>query len=642
MQLITEFFFRLPGCNSQLLISFGTMNHAIKKYIVASVVIAAACSPSPKEKKIPMRPDIHSYAIPSEAVVKHISLDLTVDFEKKQLNGSATLTIDNISKGKELHLDSRDLLIEKVMLDNGDAAKFDLKKAEPFLGSELIVSIKPETQKVTVFYSTSPAAAALQWLSPEQTAGGKYPFLFTQSQAILARTWIPLQDSPGIRITYDATIHCAKELMAVMSANNATAKNDQGVYHFEMPQAIPSYLMALTVGDLEFHKYDDRSGVFAEPVTLPKAAYEFVDMPKMIAAAEELYGPYAWGRYDVLVLPPSFPFGGMENPRITFATPTILAGDRSLVSLIAHELAHSWSGNLVTNATWNDFWLNEGFTVYFETRIMEKLYGKAYADMLTVLSKGELMQTIADLGKDNPDTRLYLDLKGRDPDEGVSDIAYQKGRFFLTTIEAAVGRERWDAFVKKYFAEHAFQSMTTEKFLQYLDKELIKGDAKLKEQIRVNDWVYGTGLPDNCVVITSDELAKAKGEAEAFINGKKPSELHTQGWTTHHWLYFLRQLPDSMTTAQMTALDHQFHFTESGNSEIKCDWLQLAIHSDYETAYPALEQFLLSVGRRKFLKPLYTAMAATPDGKERARNIYKRARPGYHAVAFNTIDEILK
>ena len=435
------------------------------------------------------RPDIHSYARPDEAIVRHIDLDLQVDFENKQLIGYAELMIDNIQAGNVLCLDSRDLTIRRVTLDNGEKTTFELKEAEPFLGRQLIIAIKPATKKVKIEYATSPEAAALQWLQPRQTAGGKYPFLFTQSQAILARTWIPLQDSPGIRFTYNATIHCPKELMAVMSAKNDTVKHSDGIYHFEMPQAIPSYLMALTVGDLQFHSYDGRSGVFAEPATLEKAAYEFVDMPRMILAAEELYGPYAWGRYDVLVLPPSFPFGGMENPRITFATPTILAGDRSLVALVAHELAHSWSGNLVTNATWNDFWLNEGFTVYFETRIMEKLYGKPYADMLTVLSKGELMNTISELGNDNADTKLYLDLKGRDPDDGVTNIAYEKGRFFLTTIEQAVGRERWDAFVKKYFAEHAFQSMTTTRFLEYLNKELIKDDAALIKSLRVDDWV---------------------------------------------------------------------------------------------------------------------------------------------------------
>jgi leukotriene-A4 hydrolase len=620
------------------------MNNTIVKIISAMVIVTlvSCSSPAKKENPVSMQHDIHSYAIPSEAVVKHLNVNLIVDFNKKQLSGTATLTIDNVSKGNALHLDTRDLNIEKVTLDDNSTAAFELKKAVQYLGSELVITIKPETKKVIITYSTSPNAAALQWLSPEQTAGGKTPFLFTQSQAILARTWIPLQDSPGIRFTYNATIQCPKELMAVMSANNDTVKNADGIYHFEMPQAIPSYLMALAVGDFQFHSYDSRSGVFAEPITMSKAAAEFVDMPAMISAAEELYGPYAWGRYDVLVLPPSFPFGGMENPRITFATPTILAGDRSLVALIAHELAHSWSGNLVTNATWNDFWLNEGFTVYFETRIMEKLYGKPYADMLTVLNKEELIQTIADLGKDHEDTKLYLNLAGRDPDEGVTDIAYQKGRFFLTTIEEAVGREKWDAFVNKYFSEHAFQSVTTEKFLNYLKKELIKGDTALENKIRINDWVYGPGLPDNCIEVKSDELAKATGEADAFMKGKKSSDLNTASWTTHHWLQFLRHLPDSLSLENMSALDKQFHFTQSGNSEIKCDWLVLTIHSKYETAYPALEEFLMSVGRRKFLKPLYAAMIATPSGKIMAKNIYTKARPGYHAVAYHTIDEMFK
>ena len=588
------------------------------------------------------RPDVHSYARPNEAVVRQIDLSLTVDFEKKQLVGTVDLTIKNLTGTDQLCLDSRDLSIKKVMFEDGSPCKFELMEEDPFLGQQLVINIKPETKKVKIEYSTSPQAAALQWLQPQQTAGGKSPFLFTQSQAILARTWIPLQDSPGIRFTYNATIKCPKELMAVMSAKNDTVKHADGVYHFEMPQAIPSYLMALTVGDLQFHAYDERSGVFAEPVTLEKAAYEFVDIPRMISAAEELYGPYAWGRYDLLVLPPSFPFGGMENPRITFATPTILAGDRSLVSLVAHELAHSWSGNLVTNATWNDFWLNEGFTVYFETRIMEKIYGKPYADMLTVLGMGDLLKTIEAIGKDSADTHLFLNLEGRDPDDGVSDIAYEKGRFFLTTIEKAVGQERWDVFVKKYFAEHSFQSMTTTKFLDYLDKELIKGDDELKKQLRINEWVYGPGLPSNCVVVTSDELTKAADQAKLFMNGKFAKELVTTNWTTHHWLYFLRQLPDSISLDKMKDLDNVFHFTQSGNSEILCDWFQHSIHSNYTTADVAMEKFLINVGRRKFLKPIYNALVETPSGKEKAKNIYAKARPGYHAVSYQTIDEILK
>jgi hypothetical protein len=360
----------------------------------------------------------------------------------------------------------------------------------------------------------------------------------------------------------------------------------------------------------------------------------------MIGAAEELYGPYAWGRYDVLVLPPSFPFGGMENPRVTFATPTILAGDRSLVSLIAHELAHSWSGNLVTNATWNDFWLNEGFTVYFESRIMEKLYGKEYADMLTFLAKGELEKTVTEMGADNPDTRLYLDLAGRDPDEAVSDIAYEKGRFFLLNIEQAVGRERWDDFLRAYFKEHAFHSITTEEFLADLEKNLLRGDSKLRNtKIRDNKWVYGTGLPEPFPVVVSGELEKATLLAKKF-NESGQAETPT-GWTTHHWVHFLRELPDSLPPDRMKTLDDRFGFTASGNSEILCQWLELCIRSGYAPADPKLEEFLTSVGRRKFLKPLYAALAATPEGLKRARSIYAKARPGYHAVSTQTIDQML-
>ena len=430
--------------------------------------------------------------------------------------------------------------------------------------------------------------------------------------------------------------------MAVMSAENDTTLHNDGAYTFKMPQAVPSYLMALAVGNLRFHSYDHRSGVYAEPVTIEKAAYEFEDMPKMIAAAEELYGPYAWGRYDVLVLPPSFPFGGMENPRLTFATPTIIAGDRSLVALVAHELAHSWSGNLVTNATWDDFWLNEGFTVYFETRIMEKIYGKEYADMLTVLSKGELEHTIKEMGPTNKDSHLFLDLKGRDPDDGMSDIAYEKGRFFLTAIEEAVGRKRWDDFLKKYFAEHAFQSITTTMFLDYLNKELIKDDKALAEKINIDAWVYGPGLPANCPVITSPAIKIAEDGAKAFMAGtKKASEIDSKNWNTHQWISFLRTCPGNTTLPQMEELDKAFHFTASNNSEIKCEWLKLVITTKYKAGYSALEDFLCHVGRRKFVRPLYETMIQTEEGKEMAIKIYAKARAGYHPVTTQTMDELL-
>lgn len=584
--------------------------------------------------------DEHSYARPAEAVLKHLSLNLQVDFEKKQLQGFAKLTIDNIAKGKELILDEKGLSIEKVVLDNGKETTFSFGKDAPFMGQALRIAIEPNTKEVTVYYHTGADAAALQWLNPQQTAGKVHPFLFTQSEAILARTWIPCQDSPGIRFTYDATITVPKELMAVMSATNPTSLSADGIYHFEQSKPISSYLLALAVGDIRFKDLGGETGVYAEPSVLDKAASEFVSMPKMVSAAGELYGKYAWGRYDVLVLPPSFPFGGMENPVLTFATPTILAGDRSLVSLVAHELAHSWSGNLVTNATWNDFWLNEGFTVYFERRIMEAIEGKEYADMLSVLGYQDLVATIEDMGATNPDTKLKLDLKGRNPDDGVSDIAYEKGFCLLRTMEAAAGRERFDAFLKGHFTNHAFQTMTTEAFIDEYNQEFIKGDTALAKKINIEEWIYQPGLPANCVAFTSTRFTKVDESLTNWLTGTAPEQLPTKDWSTHEWLRFVNGLP-KMSIEQMTGLDKAFHFTETGNSEIADAWFLHAIRNGYTAAYPAMESFLNTVGRRKFLTPLYKEMMKTESGKAMAKKIYGTARPNYHYVATQTLDAIV-
>ena len=580
--------------------------------------------------------DIHSFARPDEAVVRHLTLDLDVDFDRKRLAGSAVLQIETSNDARELVLDTHGLTIDRVTLGDGSDAKFAIGDAKPFLGAPLTIAITPATRMVRIEYASAPDAAAVQWLSKEQTAGGQHPFLFTQSQAILARTWVPIQDSPGSRITYDATIRVPKGLMAIMSAENPTEVSADGVYRFRMPQAIPPYLLALAVGDLAFRSLGHNSGVWAEKPMIDASAYELADTPKMIEAAEKLYGPYRWGQYDVLVLPPSFPFGGMENPRLTFATPTILAGDRSLVNLVAHELAHSWSGNLVTNATWNDFWLNEGFTVYFERRIMEEVSGRDYAEMLALLGRQDLEATVAELPE--RDTHLFLDLAGRDPDEAATKLPYEKGYFLLRLIEETVGRARWDRFLRDYFDRHAFQSMTTEGFVA----ELKDAFPQLEEKVDVNVWIHGPGIPDNAPVVHSDAFRKVEEQVAAFEKGASAASLATKNWSTHEWIHFLRHLPKTLTLAQMTDLDAALGFTSSGNSEILHEWLMQAIEHKYEPAYDALERFLLRQGRRKFLKPLYQKLAETPEGMERARAIYAKARPMYHSVSYRTIDQILK
>jgi leukotriene-A4 hydrolase len=377
---------------------------------------------------------------------------------------------------------------------------------------------------------------------------------------------------------------------------------------------------------------------------LEASASELVDMEKMVEAAEALYGPYRWGRYDVLVLPPSFPFGGMENPRLTFATPTILAGDRSLVSLIAHELAHSWSGNLVTNAVWADFWVNEGFTTYFENRIMESLYGTTTAGMLQTLGWSDWMSDMADLGGPTGlDTRLKVDLAGRDPDDGTTDIAYEKGAAFLRMVERTVGRERFDAWLRAYFDRYAFQPMTTEVMLADMRANLIKGDAELERRLMIDAWVYQPGVPANAVEPTSTLFVTADAMASKYANGLTTARgIYVDGWSTQEWQRFLTSLPRQLTRAQLDELEAQFHLNEAGNSEIRFLWLKLAIANRYDPAVPSLEQFLTSQGRRKFVAPLFTDLMAQGDwGQSIARRIYAKARSGYHPVTTNTVDEIV-
>jgi leukotriene-A4 hydrolase len=583
--------------------------------------------------------DPHSHARPDEVVVRHLSLDLDVDFESQRLSGSVTLHLDHLAPGAPLVLDTWRLDVARVTDADDADLPFTIGAHDEVLGSALTVETGG-ADRVVLHYATGADANALQWLGPEQTSSGK-PFLFTQSQPILARTWIPCQDSPGVRTTYDATVRVPRDLLALMSAENPTTRTDDGHYRFTMQEPVPSYLIALAVGDLEHRDLGPRSGVYAEPGEVDAAAWEFADTEPMMDAAERLYGPYRWGRYDLLVLPPSFPYGGMENPRLTFATPTVIAGDRSLVSLVAHELAHSWSGNLVTNATWNDVWLNEGFTTYFERRIDEEVFGVDTAAMLLSLGRQELDRALE--GVDPRQTWLETDVV--DPDDGPPRIPYEKGSFFLRMLETAVGREAFDAFLRGYFDRFAFTTMDTAGFVAHLASELLEPAGLTADDVRLEEWVHGPGVPGNEPPTTSRAIDEADAQAAALLAGSSVKDLDTDGWVSHQWVRLLRALPDDVDHAVLTDLDAAFGFTGSGNIEIATSWFEKAVVTGYAFAEPVvdagLEDLLTRHGRALYLRHVYEALAATEAGRARADEIYARARPTYHPVSQAVVDRVL-
>lgn len=599
--------------------------------------------------------DLHSYANPQDVTVKHVDLDWTVSFEEKTIKGTATLNIVRTNKNAPLMLDTRDLKIEKAETSaDGKIFKettFELGAADKFLGSAMTVQLPPDANKVKITYSTSPNASGLQWLLPEQTAGKKLPFMFSQAQAIHARSFIPLQDSPQVRVTYSARVRTPKNLLALMSAaGNSQTSVRNGDYKFSMTKPIPPYLIAIAVGDLKFKSLGKRTGVYTEPSMLEKSAFELADTEKMVVATEKIYGPYAWGRYDLLVLPPSFPFGGMENPMLTFATPTIIAGDKSLVALVAHELAHSWSGNLVTNATWRDFWLNEGTTTYIEYRIIEAIYGKPRREMEAFLGKRSLLDELAQF--EDKDEILHIDLKGRDPDDGMTDVAYEKGALFFRHLEETYGRDRFDKFMREYFKAHAFQSITTETFVEYLMKNLIdkKYPTTYASSIyptpsreTIDEWIYKPGLPKSAPEPKSDAFNQVAMQAKEYLNGTKSlNTIQTKAWTTQEWLHFLQTMPEGFGTEKMAELDKIFNLTKAGNSEIAFQWLLMSIRESYKPADARLEAFLIEIGRRKFVRPLFIELAKTPEGMKRACEIYAKSRSGYHPITQSSVDTVVK
>ncbi len=585
-----------------------------------------------------------SYANYDQVRTRALHMDLKADFEKKTLSGFAELSLDWLDKSaRSLDLDTRELTISKIEAQDAmgrwTPAKYSLDKFDQEKGQALHVQLPAQAPKVRIHYHTAPTASALQWLTPAQTLSGKRPFMFSQSQSINARSWVPVQDTPSVRFTYTARIQAPQGLRVVMSADNNPKATGKGGWKFTMPQPIPSYLLAIGIGELEARTLGSRTGVYAEPLRMQAAAYELADTEKMVEAAESLYGPYRWGRYDMLVLPPSFPIGGMENPRLTFLTPTMIAGDRSLVDLIAHELAHSWSGNLVTNASWKHWWLNEGFTTYVTTRILEVLYGEEVALMNLQLEQEEAIDSL----KEIPPAKQALITRAADTgsdtytDEG---LAYPKGAWFLRTLEERAGRAVFDPFLRGWFDSHAFQSVTTGQFIAYLRSNLLAKHPQVMSDAELDEWLYGPGIPASAKHARSQRLTALDAATAAWIKGELPTaKLDTKGWTAAEWMKFLNDIDNKVDAKRLKELDLAFGLARTGNNEVAFRFYRAAVHAGYRDIRPQLNAFLMSVGRQKFVVPLYTALRANAEDRAWAENVYKSARERYHPETQGSVDK---
>eukprot|EP00054_Salpingoeca_dolichothecata_P038073 m.12811 g.12811 ORF g.12811 m.12811 type:complete len:609 (-) comp8209_c0_seq1:66-1892(-) len=587
----------------------------------------------------------------------HLDLTLTVDFETKTLDGDAVLTLKIVDEGiSHVVLDTRDLTIKKIVdYANNSELEFQLGESTAEFGASLTIKLPSEYSKdqecvIKISYTTSPEAKAVQWLAPEQTAGKKHPYLFTQCEAIHARSMVPVQDTPAFKFTYSAKITCKNPLRALMSAqplDSTPAENDQTTYTFKQKTPIPSYLLALVVGALESRDIGPRSKVWSEKEVVDKAAYEFAETEQFLATAEKLFGPYVWGNYDLVVLPPSFPFGGMENPQLTFVTPTLLAGDRSLVNVVAHEIVHSWFGNLVTNRTWEHFWLNEGFTVFGERKLVGRIHGEAYRQADFIGGHKTLQDTIDVFAKTDrlALTALLPPLEGVDPDDAFSSVPYEKGSMLLFYLEQLVGGPKeFEPFLKAYVSRYQYKTLTTDDMKAFL-YEYFPGHKDKFDAVDWQNWLHTPGMPavipeyDTSLTDTVTKLVAAwkQGTPEPSVRNA------LSDFSANQVSLFLDKLllEDPLTHDQINALETAYSFSKTGNSETRFRWQKLCLRASYEPIVDDVIQFITEQGRMKFVLPLYRALCENPAFKKRAVQTFYAHEQLYHPICRENVKKIV-
>lgn len=584
--------------------------------------------------------DPSSFSRPELALVTDIKLALTVDFKKHIFHGSADLTVKKVDPDvTEIVLDSKGLKIAAIYeIDLDKPVTFDLSKPVGEFGSKLTVELPPKEGKIytlSVRYETQPNASGLQWLEPEQTAGKEFPYVFSQFQAVHARSVIPCQDTPAVKATYTALITAPSGLTVVMSSPRHQQKEtpDSTNFFFVQKVPIPSYLIAIAVGALESRQIGPRSHVWAEKEIIEEAAYEFADTEKQLQKAEEICGPYVWGIYDLLVLPPSFPFGGMENPCLTFVTPTLLAGDRSLANVVAHEIAHSWTGNLVTNRNFEHFWLNEGFTMFVERKIIGHLTSPQEQDFQALCGTGELRETIDHLGEDNPLTCLVVDLEHVHPDDSFSRVPYEKGHTFLRYLEIVVGGPSvFEPFLRIYFDAYKYKSLDTEEFKAFF-KSYFK-ETPCTEKIDWDTWLYQPGMPpvipayDRTLIEVCITYKKRWLEWEENVEEPPFNNSDLKKLSSSVRIQLLQEIFEGppQTISKLQAIEKVFGFDSVKNSEIKFRWLRIGLKARWEKKIAVTLDWINEIGRMKFVRPLYRDLYNWEEAREQGIENFKQNR----------------
>jgi leukotriene-A4 hydrolase len=578
--------------------------------------------------------DPTSYADLSQGRIQNIDFHIQADFSTNTLAIEATYQLDTPRRGP-LFLDTYKINLQSATA-NGRPLKWEFDTQNEAMGARLHIKGLDGDTSFTLTFRTSRDAIALQWLNAAQTLGGEHPFLYSQCQNIHARSVFPCQDTPSVRFTFTAEVEVPPGMTAVMAAEQLKSQEGSGHFVFRMPQPIPSYLFALGVGHLEFRELGPRTGIYAEPQIIESAAWEFAENESRMNEAEKLLGPYLWGRYDLLVLPPSFPFGGMENPRLTFLTPTAILGTRGQTPLITHELAHAWTGNLVTNATWQDFWLNEGWTTYAEIRISEVLEGKDATDLSTVFHEREVLEAMERLGMTSPQTCLKRTDHDDDDPAGFG-IPYYKGCFFLQECERTVGRTRFDAFIQKYMKRFKFQSITTEMFLDFMKVEL----PEIFEKVNVRQWIYEPGMPEGRIRPQSHLYDDVQAALQIYQHGKRPTRAQVENWSGDQIKCFLQGLPARIPVNDCPYFEEVLHLEKWNDAAYYSFFYSVCIASGYQQILPRVEAFAEKIGRMLYIMPVFRALVQTEWSRGHARPLFERVKPRHHQITMNGIERML-